>query len=174
MCERACRISLQANARMVSAAIRICPEGQRQLTDDYLTKKGFTLLTAFHKKNRKTFLKYWVTIPVENVSPNLAVWSKDESREEFLTYSTPYPKVVGPHTCKTIACAGGWLSAMPEFVELGVTFNGMGAPQILPKYRTPSKVAAYLFGDENLFDAMFGMCTSEAAHTEVIHRFSTH
>lgn len=87
-------------------------------------------------ENCQLFLKYWKTVPNENVIPGLRSWNNDEQ----------YFK---GHTCNTIACAGGWLTAMPEFVAMGVKADIYGAPQ---KGEMSTMAISYeLFGNEGMF-----------------------
>ena len=71
-----------------------------------------------HLKNCETALRYWATVPDKNVTPGLA------SFQEFPRGGAE------KHTCNTIAGFGGWVSAMPEFIAMGVTMGDGGAPSI--------------------------------------------
>ena len=83
-----------------------------------------------HLENAKLAMKYWLTVPPQNVPPDLCAWN----------YSP------GKHTCWTIACFGGWVPAMPEFAAMGVTADEFGAPK-LPGTSSVSEVANILFGE---------------------------
>lgn len=89
-------------------------------------------------QNCETFLKYWETIPEKNVYPGLEKW---------VEYSTL--GIDNKHTCNTIACAGGWLPAMPEFAAMGITLDEDGRPSLpIPYHNTP--IAHHLFGENTL------------------------
>lgn len=101
------------------------------------------LTASDYLKNCEIFLSYWSTIPTENIAPNLRTWNTE-------------PKA--PHSCKTIACSGGWLPAMPEFAATGVVTvisdfypYGVSGHQEIPGLRYGADVAEYLFGDSELF-----------------------
>ena len=93
-----------------------------------------------HLKNCETALRYWATVPDKNVTPGLA------SFQEFPRGGAE------KHTCNTVACFGGWVSAMPEFIAMGVTMGDGGAPSIGQKWGW--EVAEELFGEgaEDMFD----------------------
>lgn len=93
-----------------------------------------------HLENTKTALRYWLTVPVANVAYNLDTWNISGTDAEY------------KHTCGTVACFGGWLSAMPEFEAMGVKAGKYGEPKFPGAYST-SRVADILFGDDALFDA---------------------
>lgn len=88
------------------------------------------MLKPDHLENTKLALKYWLTVPAENVVTGLACW-KDSP---------------GEHTCGTIACFGGWVPAMPEFAAMGVVTTPGGAPA-MPGGLLGTEVADLLFGE---------------------------
>jgi len=96
-------------------------------------------------ENCRTFLRYWETIPDENISVDLTNFREDS-----------YPRNT-PATCNTIACAGGWLPAMPEFAALGISWAASGSPNIetedskISSWRT---LAYLLFGSHTIFNTM--------------------
>lgn len=104
-------------------------------------------------KNCKTFLKYWKTVPKANVFQCLSWWRSGKDRQS-------------PHTCNTIACAGGWLPAMPEFAAMGVIADWDGSPKLdmLDAHDT----SQHLFGTW-LFGSNY---SSLSDHEEVTRRFT--
>ena len=86
-------------------------------------------------KNSKIALRRWMEVPRENVYPRLMDWINEPS--------------VTPH-CGTIACFGGWLAVMPEFVAMGVTRNRHGAPTGLDSVYGRD-LSSTLFGAPDLF-----------------------
>lgn len=86
-------------------------------------------------KNSKIALRRWMEVPRENVFPKLADWSNEPS--------------VTPH-CETVACFGGWLAVMPEFVAMGVKRMAHGAPWGLGPTGA-SNLALKLFGNSDMF-----------------------
>jgi len=107
-----------------------------------------------HLENTKIARGYWLTVPDENVARDLSFF-RDSNR-------------TGKHTCKTIACFGGWVCAMPEFIAMGVQASASGIPEIGLKYG--SRVSSFLFGDFDLFMAR-GYCEYDRAmkHTSTDH-----
>jgi hypothetical protein len=91
-----------------------------------------------HLENCKIFLRRWATVPPANVSRELASWQH-----------TPAER----HTCNTVACAGGWVPAMPEFAALGVTMGPTGKPCIGDMWGWEVAVALFGAGAEGMFDA---------------------
>ena len=86
-------------------------------------------------ENSKIALRRWMEVPSENVFPELSDWSNEPS--------------VTPH-CGTVACFGGWLCVMPEFVAMGVTRDSCGAPTGLDSAYS-SALSSTLFGAPDLF-----------------------
>lgn len=131
-----------------------------------------------HLENTKLALKYWLTVPPQNVPPGLCTWNRNP----------------GKHTCGTIACFGGWVPAMPEFAAMGVTADEFGAPKVAGY--GPTEVANFLFGEVEdargnagagtLFE-MAGDCAYDGSfdrnvnqydcngdHALVVHRLESH
>lgn len=94
-----------------------------------------------HLENTKIALRYWLTIPDENVVKNL---------NDYKTYYDLEGSVSIKHDCNTIACFGGWIPAMPEFAAMGVTFNEYSGLPILEKL-CGYNVAGELFGERTIF-----------------------
>lgn len=132
-----------------------------------------------HLENTKLALKYWLTVPPQNVAPGLGSWNRNP----------------GKHTCGTIACFGGWVPAMPEFAAMGVTAGIRGEPEMAGMLLA-SDVAKTLFGEVdhawgngfrgNLFDTA-GYCAYDRdpdldvdqsyytdSHGLVVHRLESH
>lgn len=96
--------------------------------------------TKFHLDNSKIALRYWMTVPPENVMPQLGFWFNHRGNE--------------PVNCGTIACFGGWCSVMPEFVALGVSSDPMygGAPRIKKGlHKDDLGVSKFMFGCKDMF-----------------------
>lgn len=86
--------------------------------------------------------RYWATIPEENV--DLACFV-----DENPTYKA---------TCDTVACIGGWVPYIPEFIAMGAGHSDTGLPVLQTKKKTlfGSDVASYLFGEPTLFATRSG------------------
>lgn len=111
-----------------------------------------------HLKNTKTALRYWLTVPKENVAEELSFYKSDGGQ---------------PHGCGTIACFGGWVPAMPEFAAMGVTFR-----QGFPEYKGHSGcgVAMLLFRNGDLFAPASGLesAVCKDDHEIVAERLEAH
>jgi len=115
-----------------------------------------------HLENTKIARGYWLTVPDENVATNLS----------FYRAST------GTHTCATVACFGGWVCAMPEFIAMGVQTNKLGLPAT--NNYCGIGVSEFLFGDTGLFMSR-GFCEYDDAmkhtatdHAIVLNRLDMH
>lgn len=108
--------------------------------------------------NCHVFLHYWKSVPPENVSPILADWvTRGDIRSP---------------DCGTVACAGGWLSVMPEFQSLGVVAGEDGRP-VLPGVSYLPDVERYLFGCAGIFAARTRDLPELSDHEYVTRRFLT-
>ena len=87
--------------------------------------------------NTKIAMKYWATVPDENVVAGLETYFIDGFDET-------------PFSCNTIACFGGWVPAMPEFAAMGVTASDSHGVPIFGR-SMGSEVAVELFNEETLF-----------------------
>jgi len=122
-----------------------------------------------HLENTKIARGYWLTVPDKNVAKGLALYRESSD--------------TGKHTCKTIACFGGWVSAMPEFIAMGVRQNYWGDPEIKNGSRRPfvgREVSDLLFGHGVLFHERGG-CNYDRAmkrtatdHAIVLNRLDMH
>ena len=90
-----------------------------------------------HIANTKIAMKYWATVPDENVVAGLESFTNDDS-------------VGKPFSCNTIACFGGCVPAMPEFAAMGVKITCTGIPIWGDVFG--DEVAIALFGDYSLFN----------------------
>lgn len=87
-----------------------------------------------HLNNSEIALKFWMTVPPENVASGLSFWSAPGDG------------------CGTISCFGGWCPKIPEFKAMGLRTDGFGAPKHSNmRLFKPSMIAEYLFGDEDMF-----------------------
>ncbi len=96
-------------------------------------------ITKQQRKNVEIFLKRWAEVPPKNVISSLHTFRGEEQPE------------TAPHTCDTLACAGGWIPAMPEFAAMGVKVGWNGQPTMssCADYRD---VANELFGNADIFE----------------------
>lgn len=117
--------------------------------------KTHTLSPKQQIENCKTFLKYWETVPPKNVVEGLFVWNGCPEKE---------------YSCGTIACAGGWLPAMPEFAAMGVSRSDFNGAPRLKGLRSPFQIAKFLFGEEQVF-AQMADSESGTSHEVVTKRF---
>ena len=75
----------------------------------------------FNLNNLQIALRYWITVPEKNVVYCLADWNNN-------SFKSGEPAT---HDCNTIACFGGWVSGMPEFIAMGVKKSANGSPSIV-------------------------------------------
>ena len=87
-------------------------------------------------ENSKIALRRWMEVPRKNVYPELQGWTNEPQKSP---------------DCGTLACFGGWVAVMPEFVAMGVRRDHAGRPVGL-KTTTSDELAWLLFGDSNIFE----------------------
>ena len=90
--------------------------------------------------NSKIALKRWMEVPRKNVSPGLMHWTDNTDKAP---------------DCGTVACFGGWLAVMPEFVAMGVSRTRNGRPDGFGQ-ANPAALSVLLFGK-----SMFSMTSLE-------------
>ena len=91
-----------------------------------------------HLENSKIALARWMTVPPENVYPGLYGWNDDPSAAAH---------------CGTLACFGGWVALMPEFVEMGVKKLPSGAPYFEGDELKGFGITSIKLFGENLFNS---------------------
>lgn len=85
--------------------------------------RSYKDVLKFQITNCDKFLEYWATVPESNIVSDLSTWVIDPVKKK-----EPY-KTITPN-CGSLACAGGWLTAMDYFIELGVYPGPSGAPNM--------------------------------------------
>ena len=114
-------------------------------------------------KNTKIALRRWMEVPPENVIPGLHKWTSEH-------YKNP--------DCGTLACFGGWLSVMPEFVKMGVKRTVIGSPymdKVYPMeypYSNARLLGKYLFGNSTIFNSRGRERTKITDHQAVQNRLN--
>jgi hypothetical protein len=111
-------------------------------------------------ENCRTFLRYWETLPDENIQPNLHIWANHLVEPKY--------------DCGTIACAGGWLPAMPEFAAMGIVPSKVQGQFGSPVLDTLDalELALLLFGNDRLFSRRSHVEGHDATDKMVVrHRF---
>lgn len=149
--------------------------------DQMFAVKTHIAVLRFWISNLEVARQRWLTIPTENVIPELSYWRKDRRQTAH---------------CGSTACFGGWVALMPEFCGMGVVPRFDGAPSLTEHVRKmhpllrqlndtrlfPSTggvaVAFTLFGDNKLFyatsneeDERFGS-GAPASHRIVLSRIA--
>ena len=119
----------------------------------------------FWLENTRYAKAMWKTVPEKNV--DLGAWRRRTELSGDIVEDA-----MAPVTCGTIACFGGWVAAMPRFVQMGVQRTSQGGPAIhissVPHslqllrgliHKCPGKLATYdrtssaLFGERQLFES---------------------
>lgn len=128
----------------------------------------------FWRGNTLYAAEMWATIPPDNVAPGLAYWRREVLGDGSRVGLSYRQGLEMPHSCNTIACFGGWVSAMPKFQEMGVTVDQTGAPAV----RLDPGTHHYLQncaipGEESVDEALFGESTMFAAEGDCLYDLGT-